>query len=78
MKDNQLTLIRETFENGETGQLTPAVTVIIDGVIKQGLDIIMFRKNYTDYPEALGDAIIEGITSLIKNGSSAFEIEKNL
>ncbi|WP_262421865.1 hypothetical protein [Bacillus aquiflavi] len=44
MTNEKLTIIRETFKNDETGELTPAITVIIDGNIKKVLDIIMEKK----------------------------------
>lgn len=66
MQENKLTMIKETFKNEETGELTPGITIILDGSIGQALEIIMKEKGYSDYPEALRDVIFEGIHSFIK------------
>ncbi|AOA01658.1 hypothetical protein [Carnobacterium maltaromaticum] len=66
MQKDKLTMIKETFKNEKTGELTPGVTIILDGNVAQVLDIIMKKKGYTDYPEALRDVIFEGIQSFIK------------
>ncbi|MBA4538754.1 hypothetical protein H1Z61_16880 [Bacillus aquiflavi] len=67
MTNEKLTIIRETFKNDETGELTPAITVIIDGNIKKVLDIIMEKKGYSDYPEVMRDIIFDGIQNFIKS-----------
>ncbi|EAC9069489.1 hypothetical protein KV64_06240 [Listeria monocytogenes] len=69
MKKDKLTMIKETFKNDKTGELTPGVTIILDGEVAQALDIIMKNKGYSDYPEALKDVIFEGIQSFIKQNN---------
>ncbi|MBL1230544.1 hypothetical protein IW492_15035 [Enterococcus sp. BWB1-3] len=69
MEKDKLTMIKETFKNEETGELTPGVTIILDGNVAQALDIIMEKKGYSDYPEALRDVIFEGIHSFIKQNN---------
>ncbi|MGM0219147.1 hypothetical protein [Enterococcus sp. AZ126] len=69
MENDKLTMIKETFKNDKTGELTPAVTIILDGNVAQVLDIIMKKKGYSDYPEALRDVIFEGIHSFIKQNN---------
>ncbi|CKG78986.1 Uncharacterised protein [Streptococcus pneumoniae] len=34
MEENKLIMIKETFENEETGELTPGVTIILDGNVR--------------------------------------------
>ncbi|MED0993441.1 hypothetical protein [Bacillus nitratireducens] len=61
MQENKLTMIKETFKNEETGELTPGVTIILDGNVRKVLEIIMEKQGYSDYPEALKEVIFEGI-----------------
>ena len=53
------------FKNGETDELVPAVTVILDGKIKGVVDILMEKKGYEGYPEAISDIIFKGISTII-------------
>lgn len=69
MQENKLTMIKETFKNEETGELTPGVTIILDGNLAKALEIIMQKKGYSDYTEALKDVIFEGIYSFIKQNN---------
>ena len=53
MEENKVVMIKETFKNEETGELTPGVTIILDGNLREVLEIIMGKEGYSDYPEAL-------------------------
>lgn len=44
MNDDKMTVIQEMFKKGETDELVPAVTVILDGKIKGVVDILMEKK----------------------------------
>ncbi|AVP46970.1 hypothetical protein P4483_19840 [Bacillus thuringiensis] len=66
MQENKLTMIKETFKNEETGELTPGVTIILNGNIRKVLDIIVEKEGYSDYPEALKEVIFEGIHHFMK------------
>ncbi|HHT7239484.1 hypothetical protein [Bacillus cereus] len=66
MQENKLTMIKETFKNEETGELTPGVTIILDGNFKKALEIIIEKQGYSDYPEALKEVIFEGINNFVK------------
>ncbi|MES9701137.1 MULTISPECIES: hypothetical protein [Bacillus] len=66
MQENKLTMIKETFKNEETGELTPGVTIILDGNVKKALEIIIEKQGYSDYPEALKEVIFEGINNFVK------------
>lgn len=48
MNDDKMTVIQEMFKNGETDELVPAVTVILDGKIKGVVDILMEKKVMRD------------------------------
>ena len=43
-----MTVIQEMFKKGETDELVPAVTVILDGKIKGVVDILMEKKVIRD------------------------------
>ncbi|PEK17817.1 hypothetical protein [Bacillus wiedmannii] len=66
MEENKLVMIKETFKNEETGELTPGVTIILDGNLREVLEIIMGKQGYSDYPEALKEVIFEGIHHFVK------------
>ena len=65
MNDDKMTVIQEMFKNGEKDKLVPAVTVILDGKIKGVVDILMEKKGYEGYPEAISDIIFKGISTII-------------
>lgn len=48
MNDDKMTVIQEMFKKGETDELVPAVTVILDGKIKGVVDILMEKKVIRD------------------------------
>ncbi|MEC3248172.1 hypothetical protein P9159_16260 [Bacillus cereus] len=66
MEENKVVMIKETFKNEETGELTPGVTIILDGNLREVLEIIMEKEGYSDYPEALKEVIFEGIYHFVK------------
>ncbi|AHX17163.1 MULTISPECIES: hypothetical protein [Bacillus] len=66
MEENKVVMIKETFKNEETGELTPGVTIILDGNLREVLEIIMEKEGYSDYPEALKEVIFEGIHHFVK------------
>ncbi|MBH0361839.1 MULTISPECIES: hypothetical protein [Bacillus cereus group] len=66
MEENKVVMIKETFKNEETGELTPGVTIILDGNLREVLEVIMEKEGYSDYPEALKEVIFEGIHHFVK------------
>ena len=66
MEENKVVMIKETFKNEETGELTPEVTIILDGNVRGLLEIITGKQGYLDYPEALKEVIFEGIHHFVK------------
>jgi len=64
-KDNIITMLSEEFENDKTGEKVEGITIMIDGKLKQVLDIIKSKdENYKNYTQVLSDAIFEGINNL--------------
>lgn len=44
MNNDKMTVIQEMFKKGETDELVPAVTVILEGKIKGVVDILMEKR----------------------------------
>lgn len=62
---NTVTMLSEEFENDKTGEKVEGITIIVDGKLKEVLDLIKIRnKNYNNYTEILRDALFEGINNL--------------
>lgn len=62
---NTVTILSEEFENDKTGEKVEGITIIVDGKLKEVLDLIKIRnKNYNNYTEILRDALFEGINNL--------------
>lgn len=61
-----VTMLSEEFENDKTGEKVEGITIIVDGKLKEVLDLIKIRNNnYNNYTEILRDALFEGINNLI-------------
>lgn len=72
MKNKDIvTLISEEFENDTTGEKVQGITVIIDGKLKDVLDVIKTQsEDYSTYLEIIRDSLFEGlncITNQIKH-----------
>lgn len=62
---NTVTMLSEEFENDKTGEKVEGITIIVDGKLKEVLDLIKIRnKNYNNYTEILRDALFDGINNL--------------
>ncbi|MCC2325203.1 hypothetical protein QRE62_24420 [Bacillus mycoides] len=62
-------MIEETFKNEETGEITPGITIILDGNVRRVLEIIIEKQGYSDYPEALKEVVFEGIHHFVKRNN---------
>lgn len=62
-------MIEETFKNEETGEITPGITMILDGNVRRVLEIIIEKQGYSDYPEALKEVVFEGIHHFVKRNN---------
>ena len=64
--ENMVTILNEEFENDKTDEKVQGLTIIIDGKLKQVIDIIIDKDdNYSNYSEVVRDALFEGINNLI-------------
>ena len=67
MDNNTVTILNEEFENDKTGEKVQGITIIVDGKLKEVLDLLM--KNNPDsknYTEIVRDAFFDGINSMIR------------
>lgn len=63
----KITLLQEEFENEKTGEKVSGVTVIIDGKLRQIMDILIDKNtNYNSYPEIIQAALFSGIEKMMK------------
>ncbi|TWK42492.1 hypothetical protein CHCC20347_2606 [Bacillus paralicheniformis] len=58
-------MLNEEFVNDQTGEKVEGITIIIDGQLKQVLDIIKAKSDsYENYTEIIRDAVFEGVNSM--------------
>lgn len=61
----KVNFIQELFENGQTGEQVPGVTIIVDGQFRKVLDILIERNpHYNSYADVLHDALFTGLEQL--------------
>lgn len=64
--ESVVTIVNEEFENDKTGEKVQGLTIIVDGKLKQVMDIIMEKdENYNNYTEIVRDSLFNGINNLI-------------
>ena len=65
-KENVVTILNEEFENDKTGEKVQGLTIIVDGKLKQAMDIIIEKdENYNNYSEIVRDALFDGMNNII-------------
>ena len=65
--EDKITFLRDEFQNGKTGELVQGVTIIIDGKLKEMLDMLIKNNDdYNEYTDIIRDALFSGINSIIK------------
>lgn len=65
--DNTVTILNEEFENDKTGEKVQGITIIVDGKLKEVLDLLMKNNpDYKNYTEIVRDAFFNGIHSMIR------------
>lgn len=67
MDNNTVTILNEEFENDKTGEKVQWITIIVDGKLKEVLDLLMKNNpDYKNYTEIVRDAFFDGINSMIR------------
>lgn len=68
MGTDKITMLNEEFENEQTGEKVPGITIIIDGKLKQIMDILIARnEEYNSYTEIMRDALFNGLGQIMQN-----------
>lgn len=64
--ENVVTILNEEFENDKTGEKVQGLTIIVDGKLKQVMDIIIEKdENYNNYTDIVRDSLFNGINDII-------------
>ncbi|MBE6049537.1 MAG: hypothetical protein E7214_02465 [Clostridium sp.] len=64
--ENIVTILNEEFENDKTGKKVQGLTIIVDGKLKQVMDIIIEKdENYNNYTDIVRDSLFNGINDII-------------
>lgn len=67
MNNNTMRIFTETYENEKTGEQVEGITIMIDGKLKQILDIIIQKDEiYNNYTEVIKDIVFTGINNFIE------------
>lgn len=68
--NNTITLMLDAYKNDKTGEKVPGATIIIDGKLRQVMDIIIAKNDeYNGYLDVVKDAFSIGLEQ-IANGIS--------
>lgn len=60
-----VSIMSEEFENEKTGEKVEGITIMVDGVLKDFLDIIKREKTeYKDNVTIIQDALFKGLESI--------------
>lgn len=64
--ESVVTILNEEFENDKTGEKVQGLTIIVDGKLKQAMDIIIEKDdNYNNYSEIVKDSLFDGMNNII-------------
>ena len=59
-------LCKRCLEKEDSDELVPAITIILDGQIRNIIDALSEQNDYEGYPEAISEILFKGIESMIK------------
>lgn len=63
-----ITMINEEFENESTGEKVEGITIIVDSILKQVIDIIKMKQpDYKNNVSVLQDALMRGLEDIRKS-----------
>ncbi len=66
MNSDTFTILNEEFENDKTGEKVRGITIIIDGKLRDVIDLIIKNNaKYNNYNEVVRDAFINGLNSIV-------------
>lgn len=66
MDNNTVTILNEEFENDRTGEKVQGITIIVDGKLKEVVDLLMKNNpDYKNYTEIVRDAFFNGLNLMI-------------
>ena len=66
MSSDTFTILNEEFENDKTGEKVRGITIIIDGKLRDVIDLIIKNNaKYNNYNEVVRDAFINGLNSIV-------------
>lgn len=61
-----VTFLQDEFEKGTSGEKVQGITIIIDGAVKQVMDMIMEKdRSYKDYTSLVRDAFFDGLNQIV-------------
>lgn len=62
-------IMQDMFKNGNTGEEVPGVTIIVDGTMRQMMDILISKSEKSNnYVEIMYEILVAGVDSLLQNG----------
>jgi hypothetical protein len=66
-----ISIVSEMFENGKTGESVEGVTIMIDGILKEVVDILRNNnQKYESNVDLIADALMQGL-EIIRDKASA-------
>ena len=69
--NKKITMMKEEFENEQTGEKVEGITIIVDGILEQFLGVIKAKEStYENNLQVIQDALIKGLEQ-IKNEVSS-------
>ena len=62
-----VTVLQDEFEKGTSGEKVQGITIIVDGAVKQVMDMVMRKNsNYKDYTSIVRDAFFSGLNQIVQ------------